>query len=487
MRGFLGAVVDQVKLALAIRSLLLPRPQDMERRAKAKEERFRKLLQYAYENSPYYRKRFEGIDLKTCAITDLPTLTKADMMANLDDIFTDRDLTRAELERFMADPANVGAYFKGKFAVCHTSGSQGQPAIIVQDKPAILTTFAAQFARGKKLSRRFLPYIQQLLYPARFSIITQKPGFYPSSTFFNYFPERARRYIKLQRLSVFDPPEVLVQKLNEFQPNFITSYTSALETITRELKAGRLKPSSDLEQMTNISEPLPEPVAERVEKAFGVHITNVYSMAECMALTCGCQATHGSHLNDELAFLEVVDSNGNPVPNGTPGNKVLLTNLYNLAQPFIRYEIDDIVTMSATPCKCGSLLPLVQSVQGRSKDQFWVNVKGEIRDLPYYVFLLALHNETNLAEHQFVQTGANRFVLRAAPLPGQTLSVERLRQYVQQSVTAEGLGNVIHFDIEIVDRIPPEESGKVRRAKNLFGPPPATAAELETTSTAEAG
>jgi len=228
MRGFLAAAYDQVKLALAIRSLLPPRPEDLERRAKAKEARFRKLVQYTYENSPYYRKQFKGIDLETCAITDLPTLTKVAMMANREDIFPDRDLARADIETFMNDPANFGYYYKDKFAVCHTSGSQGQPAIIVQDKPAILTTFAAQFARGKKVSRRFLPHLQRLFNPARFSIITQKPGFYPSSTFFNYFPERARRFLKLQRLSVFDPPDVLVQKLNEFQPNFITGYPSSL-------------------------------------------------------------------------------------------------------------------------------------------------------------------------------------------------------------------------------------------------------------------
>jgi len=445
----------------------------MERRAAARETRFRSLLRYANEHSPYYRKQFQGIDLNTCDITDLPTLTKPEMMTNLDDILTDRSLRREGLEQFMSDPANVGAYYKDQYAVCHTSGSQGQPAIIVQDKPAILTTFAAQFARGKPLSRRFLPHLQRLFNPARFAIITQKPGFYPSSTFFNYFPERARRFIKLQRLSVFDPPEVLVEKLNSFQPNFITGYTSALETITRELKAGNLKLKGDLEQMTNISEPLPEAIAQRVEKAFGVHITNIYSMAECMALTCGCQATHGSHLNDELAFLEVVDANNRPVPNGTAGSKVLLTNLYNLAQPIIRYEIDDIVTISAERCECGSLLPLVKAVEGRSKDAFWVNVNGEIRDLPYYVFLLALHTETDLAEHQFLQTGVNKFVLRASPLPGRTLDPERLRRLIQQSVTSEGLADVIRFDIEIVDRILPEESGKVRRAKNLFGPAPA--------------
>lgn len=475
MRGFLRAAYDQLKLALAIRSLLPPRPQDMEARARARELRFRSLLRHARENAPHYRRRFEGIDIETCSIRDLPTLTKSAMMANLDDIFTDRALKRADLERFMSDPSNVGAYYKGNYAVCHTSGSQGQPAIIVQDKPAILTTFAAQFARGKPVSRRFLPHLQRLFNPARFSIITQKPGFYPSSTFFNYFPERARRFIKLQRLSVFDPPEVLVDQLNSFQPNFITGYTSALETITRELQAGHLKLHGDLEQMTNISEPLPEAIAQRVEAAFGVHITNIYSMAECMALTCGCQATHGSHLNDELAILEVVDSDNRPVPNGTPGSKVLLTNLYNLAQPIIRYEIDDIVTISPEPCQCGSLLPLIKAVDGRAKDQFWVEVNGEIRDLPYYVFLLTLHTETNLAEHQFLQTGLNTFVLRAAPLPGKTLSVDRLRQLIQQSVTSEGLADVIHFDIEVVDRILPEDSGKIRRAKNVFGPPPARA------------
>lgn len=485
MRGFLRAVSDQVKLALAIRSLLPPRPEDMDARAAAREERFRKLLRYANENSPYYRKRFQGINLETCAITDLPTLTKSEMMANLDDILTDPAVRREDLERFMSEPANVGSYYKGEYAVCHTSGSQGQPAIIVQDKPAILTTFAAQFARGKPVSRRFLPHLQRLFNPARFAIVTQKPGFYPSSTFFNYFPERARRFIKLLRLSVFDPPEVLIEKLNSFQPNFITGYTSALETITRELKAGRLKLNGELEQMTNISEPLPEAIAQRVEKAFGVHVTNIYSMAECMALTCGCQATHGSHLNDELAFLEVVDSNNRPVPNGTAGNKVLLTNLYNLAQPVIRYEIDDIVTISAEPCVCGSLLPLVKAVEGRSKDQFWVEVDGEIRDLPYYVFLLALHTETNLAEHQFLQTGLNTFVLNAAPLPGRALDTERLRELIQQSVASEGLANVIRFDIQIVDRILPEESGKVRRAKNVFGPAPAVASRAPRAAVSE--
>lgn len=469
--GVLTAASELLELSTTLHKLIPPRTGDVDRTLELREQRFRRLLRYANANSPFHRRRLQGRDLETCRIEDLPTLSKPEMMANLDDVFTDRSLRRADIEAFMADHANLGVYFKGKYALCHTSGSQGQPALVVQDKHAIITSFAAQFARGNKIKRRFLPHIGRLVNPARMVIITQRPGFYPSSTFFNYFPRVATPYIKLQRMSVFDPIEEIVQRLNDFQPTFITGYTSSLEYLAREQEAGRLKlrEGGKLEQMNSMSEPLPPAVAERIETAFGVHVTNSYSMAECMALSCGCPVCRGSHLNSDLAILEVVDADNRPVPKGTPGSKVLLTNLYNLVQPIIRYEIDDIVTMSESPCPCGNLLPLIESVGGRAKDQLWIEVNGQSRDLPIYVFLAALDNETNLAEHQILQTGVNTFVLRAAAQAGKELSAERLRAYVHQSLASEGIADIIKLDVELVDRILPDKSGKVSRAKNLYG------------------
>jgi phenylacetate-coenzyme A ligase PaaK-like adenylate-forming protein len=469
-----AAASELLELSTKLHGLIPPRNGDVDRTMELREQRFRKLLRYAYENSPFYRRRLQGIDLETCKVEDLPTLSKPEMMANLDDVFSDRTLRRSDIEAFIADHANLGVYFKGKYALCHTSGSQGQPALVVQDKHAIITSFAAQFARGNKVKRKFLPHIGRLIHPARMVIITQRPGFYPSSTFFNYFPRVARPYLKLQRMSVFDPVEEIVERLNDFQPTFITGYTSSLEYLAREQEAGRLKlrEGGKLEQMNSMSEPLPPAVADRIESAFGVHVTNSYSMAECMALSCGCPVCRGSHLNSDLAILEVVDADNRPVPRGTPGSKVLLTNLYNLVQPIIRYEIDDMVTMSERPCACGNLLPLIESVGGRAKDQLWIEVGGKSRDLPIYVFLAALDNETDLAEHQVLQTGVNTFVLRAVAQAGKQLSAERLRNYVNQSLESEGIHNVIKLDVELVDRILPDQSGKVRRAKNLFGPPP---------------
>ena len=471
MITLVARAAQQLKLALSIHELLPPRASDIGMRRQVRNNRWRRLLHHAVDRSPFYQKKFDGIDIDNCTISDLPILTKAEMMENLDAIFTDRNLHRSEIETFISNPTNLGVFYRGQYVVCHTSGSQGQPALIVQDADAILTTFAAQFARGVEVERRFLPHIQKLIRPARMAIITQKPGFYASSIFFSFLPVAAKRFLKLERLSVFDNPEHLVERLNTFQPTFVTAYASTLELLAREKLAGRLHLSECLQQMTNISEPLTEMSARQIEAAFGVHVTNVYSVAECMGLTCGCTATHGSHLNDELAMLEVVDATNRPVPDGTPGSKVLLTNLYNLVQPIIRYEIDDIVSLSPMGCSCGKRLPLIQSVEGRMKDQLWMVAGAQIHN-PFYLFQAAMQHESNLAEHQILQTGFNTFVLRAAPQYGRTISSTQLRSYVQQTFAAEGLGEVINLDIEIVDRIVPEESGKIRRARNLFTAPP---------------
>jgi phenylacetate-CoA ligase len=48
------------------------------------EQRLRTLLRHAVAHSPFYRRKFSGIDIETCALSDLPTLTKAEMMENFD-------------------------------------------------------------------------------------------------------------------------------------------------------------------------------------------------------------------------------------------------------------------------------------------------------------------------------------------------------------------------------------------------------------------
>lgn len=440
-------------------------------KVKAKQEkRLRALLAHAVAHSPYYRRRFAGLDVARCALDELPILTKTEMMANYDELVTDPRLRKAELGAFVDDLRNLGKLYLGRYGVSHTSGSQGQPALIVQDQDALALVFAVQFARATKLKRRFLPHLGRFLNPARMAVLTVKPGFYPSAAAFAYLPGYLAPVFKMLRLSHSEPIAHNIRKLENFRPDYITGYASALEALGREEAEGRmnLRRLGCLKQITNVAEPLPDAAAAELERIFGVHVTDEYAMGECMVLTSGCIAGRGSHVNADLAILEVVDEHNRPVPPGVEGAKVLVTNLYNHVQPIIRYEVDDRVTMSAEPCPCGSPLPRIARISGRSKDQLWIEDGDERREVPYYVFLTPLHHVLDLAEHQIVQTGPRQFVVRAVPLTGRTLSADRIRDVVMEHVRAEGLDSEIEVTFEIVSELPRGPSGKISRVRNEY-------------------
>jgi phenylacetate-coenzyme A ligase PaaK-like adenylate-forming protein len=439
--------------------------------------RWRQLLRHAFDNSPFHRQRLRGLDLRAIEPADVPPLTKAEMMAHFDEFVTDRRIRLTEVRRFMEDPGNFGKAYLGRYAVCHTSGSEGQSAVVVQEMPALLLGLTAQAVRGQVAPRTVGEFLAPVVRPARLAIVTQKAGFYPSGSAFSYFRRMKIPFLTLLHLSVFDPMSRVVAQLNDYQPEYLTGYTYALEALAREEAAGRLRLRQGglLRQLTNISEPLPQSCRAFIESAFGVHISDNYSMAECMALASGCPWDGGAHVNSDLAMLEVVDDRCRPVPDGTPGTKVLVTNLYNRVQPMIRYQIGDTVTLSREPCPCGSPFPLVQSVSGRTKERFWLDVDGRYREIPYFVFLAGLHHCGELAEHQVLQTGRNHFLIRAAAQPGKVVFAEEVNRLVYRSLDAEGLANLLRWDVQIIDAIPPEVgSGKVQRARNLIGPPPPT-------------
>jgi phenylacetate-CoA ligase len=453
-----------------------------ETKIKAKQEqRLRALLAHAVAHSPFYRRRFAGIDVARCALSDLPVLTKAEMMESFDELVTDPRLKKVDLGAFVDDIRNLGRLYLGKYGVSHTSGSQGQPALIVQDQDALSLIFAVQFARATKLKRRFLPHFGRFFNPARMAVMTVKPGFYPSAAAFAYIPRYLSPMFKVLRLSYSDPMADNIRRLERFRPEYITGYASALEALGREEAEGRmrLRELGTLKQITNVAEPLSDEAGDWLERVFGAHVADEYAMGECMVLSSGCIAGRGAHVNADLAILEVVDEHNRPVPPGVEGSKVLVTNLYNHVQPIIRYEVDDRITMSRGACVCGSPMPHIASISGRTKDKLWIDDGGRKREVPYYVFLTPLHHVLDLAEHQIVQTGPRRFVVRAVPLRGKHLSADRIRELVMEHVRSEGLDSEIEVAVEVVPDIPRGPSGKIARVKNEYALSAATRTDTQ--------
>jgi len=111
------------------------------------------------------------------------------------------------------------------------------------------------------------------------------------------------------------------------------------------------------------------PVREAVRSAWGIEASEFWGCSEgTYAFPCG--VGEGMHVADDLVILEPADADGNVVPYGQPADRMLLTNLFNLDQPLIRYDMTDAVTISDDPCPCGCAHRRITSVNGRINGAF---------------------------------------------------------------------------------------------------------------------
>lgn len=440
------------------------------------QQKLRELLRHTQAHSRFYRDRWKDINIETCQLQDLPVTTKADLMENFEDVLTDKRLTKPPIIEFMTNLDNIGKYYLDEFVVSHTSGSQGQAMIVVQPKDAPFHLFAMQVARGHAMPKTWGTVFKKLFQQrSRWALVLFKPCFIPSGAAFGYMPKASRKLADMLRLNLSDPFEETVKKLEEFKPNFITAYVHVLEQLARAAKQGKTKLVSEgnLQLVIAISEPLPPDTQKYIEENLKVPVANHYALGECPQLSLGCPSGKGAHINNDMAILENVDANNKPVPSGTPGAKVLLTNLMNFVQPIIRYEVDDVITISPEPCSCGNKLPLISSIAGRSNDQFWItNRKGEALEMSNFIFKDAFLYLFDLSEYQVTQTGHNQFQVLVEVTPSSVTTTEDIRKSINNVLHVEGVDVELDCRIDIVAKIPHDpKSGKVRRFINKVGPP----------------
>lgn len=445
--------------ALALKSVPAKTPEEI---AEIGRRRLNSLVEHARANSEFWREKLAGIPEDSFDLRDLPTSSKPELMANFEQSLTVDDIRQNEVEAFFDDPANLGQYFRDKYVLSHTSGSQGQPMLLVQTKENIELLFALQVSRGNPHSLNLPEVVKHLFTPARLAVAILKPGFYPSASAFHYLPEGAKKYLDVLQLCVED--DDMLAKLAEFRPTHVTAYASVLHELARAVEAGGLTLAPDLKGVVNISERLMPQTRRHYEKIFGAPVLDDYGMGECMFLTNGCASSGGMHVNADWALLEVVDEDNQPVPDGEKGAKVLVTNLANYVQPIIRYEVGDFVTMAMEPCNCGSNLPLIKCVDGRDSEIFTIkSPNGELRPLQPSVFELAMSRLVDVREYQLVQEENTRFRICMEPLPGQPVNEQRAHRVIHEELKQYGLDQKLSIELEVVERLAANGDKKFKR------------------------
>jgi len=248
-------------------------------------------------------------------------------------------------------------------------------------------------------------------------------------------------------------PRRQLEWLGEVNPDYLLSHTSNLE-----LLAGFLlddpRPFPKLQAIQAISETLTEEARQRIEAAFGAPVKNLYSCAEAGYLASPCPAGHGLHIHAENAIFEVLNEYDQPCAPGETG-RVVLTTLHNFCNPFIRYEIGDVVTLGPRRCPCGRGLPTLTQVLGKRRPEFHL-LGGRFKHSSGLVH--AISGVGGHYQHQAIQKALDHIVVRIVPnrtwLPD---SAARLRKVVE-----EFFESPIRVDVELLERLELPRGGKLQ-------------------------
>jgi phenylacetate-coenzyme A ligase PaaK-like adenylate-forming protein len=116
------------------------------------------------------------------------------------------------------------------------------------------------------------------------------------------------------------------------------------------------------------SEPRSADMTAKIRAAWGVEPHDIYATTENGPIASDCRAHRGLHVMEDRAIVEVVDADDKPVPDGEPGHHMLVTNLFNRTQPFIRHRLSDMAAYELGSCSCGLPFRRLRSVDGRVDD-----------------------------------------------------------------------------------------------------------------------
>jgi phenylacetate-coenzyme A ligase PaaK-like adenylate-forming protein len=178
-----------------------------------------------------------------------------------------------------------------------------------------------------------------------------------------------------------------------------------------EQRAGRLRISPRI--LVTVAELRTAEMTQRLQEAFGVRPFNLYGSTEGL-FGLECEHHQGIHLFEDTTLVENVDADGQPVPAGQPGARLLVTNLYNMVQPLLRLEVTDMVTLDPDPCSCGRMLARMKAIYGRSDDVLFLSARHGGRVAVHPLQFALLTRDPEVREFQVIQ---DRPLLRVLIVP----------------------------------------------------------------------
>ncbi len=330
---------------------LSPRPGDLEPIETASRDEIAALqlerliwsLRHAYENSPFYRKRFDdhGVhpdDLKTLAdLAKFPFTVKTDLRDNY--------------------PFGMFAVPREKIARIHaSSGTTGKPTVVGYTAKDI-DTWADLGARSIRASGGRAGDIVHVAYGY---------GLFTGGLGAHYAAEKLGATVVPVSGGMTERQVTLIQ---DFKPRVIMVTPSYMLSILDEFNRQGIDPrESSLAVGIFGAEPWTNAMRREIEDAFDMHAVDIYGLSEVMGpgVANECVETKdGLHIWEDHFYPEIINpETGEPVADGEMG-ELVFTTLTKEGLPIIRYRTRDLTRLLPGTARS---MRRMEKITGRSDD-----------------------------------------------------------------------------------------------------------------------
>lgn len=393
----------------------------------------KQVLQHAYDTVPYYQAMFRSLGLHPSDVRSfadyeaIPVLTKKDIRTRKSELLSNR-------------------YRPEDLMLKRTSGSTGVPLEVLIDKLSVQWKLACTMRSDQWSGWRLGQRVAKVWGNPEYL----KHGW--KGYIRNRFIDRA---IHLDTLHVTEQTLTdFVGELQQHQPGLIFGHAHSLYLLAchmKRLRTGGVRPNG----IISTAMLLHTWQRQIIEEVFQCPVTNRYGCEESSLIASECEVHEGLHLNSDSLYHEILPDRVDSAE--TQAGSLVVTDLTNFAMPLLRYQIGDVVVGSgARRCSCGRGLSLIERVEGREAD-YVVTRSGKMVSGISLTENFALHID-GTAQVQIVQEQIDLLRLRIVRGDG---FGPRSYDQVQDLVTKTFHGEMRH-EIEFVDGIPQEASGKYR-------------------------
>lgn len=362
---------------------------DRESLRKIQSIRLKKIVEYVYHNTPFYRKKMQSLgitpdDIQSIDdIVKLPFTTKIDLRDNY--------------------PFGLCAVPMSQIVRIHaSSGTTGRPTVVGYTRKDLSTWTEC-------LSRAFTAYG------------ADRSDFFHISYGYGLFTGGLGAHAGAENIGASVIPmssgntEKQIILMHDFGSTVLCCTPSyALYLADAIMDSGLPRNEFKLRIGVFGAEPWTENMRHEIEEKLGIKAYDIYGLSEIAGPGVGyeCECQHGTHLNEDHYFPEIINPKTlQPVAAGETG-ELVFTHLTKEGMPLLRYRTKDLTALHYDKCPCGRTLVRMDRILGRSDDMliirgvnvFPTQIESVILELPefepHYLLLVDRKNNTDTMELQ---------------------------------------------------------------------------------------